>query len=381
MVDITSLSCRRCAGRSRRSRSRSTPNSSRSSPCSSSRSSSGSPPPATTACRSTSSTPTTTAPRRSPGTRRGFTDRSHFETVEALLWMYGPWFQMLVGVRRSRSVSAIRSPSRHALTFAVGLAGLAAVVPIARLTIGRWAGLAALVLCLLTGYRLRQPVLRHHRRAVPVRHELVDAGDHRDGARRRAALGRHRHGRPVHRARHRHPHRRRHHPRLSRRRDERCARSTPCCARAAARPRAAAHRRAHALVAVAIAWVGRHRAVAVAADRQSVHAVRRRLRAFRRRSTPRSNFSTGAATPSPTTCRGGTSAARLLVRLPEGFLLLLAIAHRGSASPPAAHGRARRRRLAPPRHRRPCARPASRWRRCARRSWSSPSPPSAPRSS
>src|SRR5215469_16976452 len=26
----------------------------------------------------------------------GFADRSQFETVEDFLWMYGPWFQMLV---------------------------------------------------------------------------------------------------------------------------------------------------------------------------------------------------------------------------------------------------------------------------------------------
>src|SRR5262245_59963804 len=27
----------------------------------------------------------------------GFTDRSHFETVEIHLWYYGPWFHILVG--------------------------------------------------------------------------------------------------------------------------------------------------------------------------------------------------------------------------------------------------------------------------------------------
>ena len=32
------------------------------------------------------------------------------------------------------------------------LAGLAAIVPIGRLAVGRWAGLVALVLCLTTGY-------------------------------------------------------------------------------------------------------------------------------------------------------------------------------------------------------------------------------------
>lgn len=81
----------------------------------------------------------------------GFADRSHFETVEAPLWMYGPWFQMLVAAAQSLHLGDPITV-RHALTYVAGLAGLAAVVPIARLAVGRWAGLAALVLCLLTGY-------------------------------------------------------------------------------------------------------------------------------------------------------------------------------------------------------------------------------------
>jgi hypothetical protein len=63
---------------------------------------------------------------------------------------YGPWFQILVAVVQSLT-DADRFDVRHAVTFMVGLAGLAAVVPIGRLVIGRWAGFAALVLCLLTG--------------------------------------------------------------------------------------------------------------------------------------------------------------------------------------------------------------------------------------
>jgi hypothetical protein len=63
---------------------------------------------------------------------------------------YGPWFQMLVAVVQSLT-DADRFDVRHAVTFLVGLAGLAAVVPIGRLVIGRWAGFAALVLCMLTG--------------------------------------------------------------------------------------------------------------------------------------------------------------------------------------------------------------------------------------
>src|ERR1700676_3606819 len=63
---------------------------------------------------------------------------------------YGPWFQILVAVVQSLT-DADRFDVRHAVTFMVGLAGLAAVGPIGRLAIGRWAGFAALVLCVLTG--------------------------------------------------------------------------------------------------------------------------------------------------------------------------------------------------------------------------------------
>jgi hypothetical protein len=81
----------------------------------------------------------------------GFTDRSHFETVEFSLWYYGPWFQMLTAYLQSFDF-AERITLRHAMTFLVGLAGLAALVPIGRLAVGRWAGLTAVTLCLMTGY-------------------------------------------------------------------------------------------------------------------------------------------------------------------------------------------------------------------------------------
>jgi hypothetical protein len=81
----------------------------------------------------------------------GFKDRSHFETVEFSLWYYGPWFQMLTAYVQSFEL-ADRVLVRHVATFLVGLAGLAALLPIGRLAVGRWAGLAAIVLCLLTGY-------------------------------------------------------------------------------------------------------------------------------------------------------------------------------------------------------------------------------------
>src|SRR5207244_7734870 len=38
------------------------------------------------------------------------------------------------------------------MTFLVGLAALAALLPIGRLAAGPWAGLAAIALCLMTGY-------------------------------------------------------------------------------------------------------------------------------------------------------------------------------------------------------------------------------------
>src|SRR6202011_5237783 len=41
---------------------------------------------------------------------------------------------------------------RHALTFAVGLAGIAALYPVARQSFGRWVGPAAIAICLSTGY-------------------------------------------------------------------------------------------------------------------------------------------------------------------------------------------------------------------------------------
>ena len=81
----------------------------------------------------------------------GFTDRSHFETVEFSLWYYGPWFHMLTAYVQSFDL-ADRINVRHAMTFMVGLAGVAALLPIGRLAVGRWAGLAAIALCLMTGY-------------------------------------------------------------------------------------------------------------------------------------------------------------------------------------------------------------------------------------
>ncbi len=81
----------------------------------------------------------------------GFTDRSSFETVEDTLWYYGPWFHILTALVQSLGIGNPWTV-RHAMTFLTGLAGLAALVPIGRLAVGRWAGLIALILCLTTGY-------------------------------------------------------------------------------------------------------------------------------------------------------------------------------------------------------------------------------------
>ena len=155
----------------------------------------------------------------------------------------------------SRCISPTRSPRATRVTFVVGLVGLAAVVPIARLTIGRWAGLAALVALSSDRISLRQPVLHSDRRALPVRHELVDAGDHHDGAPARAGLERHRRDRPSHRARHRDAHGWDHHARLSCRRHEPERPCRPSCTIAAARVVILTALALRTASVVVIAWV------------------------------------------------------------------------------------------------------------------------------
>jgi hypothetical protein len=78
-------------------------------------------------------------------------DRSHFETVEPFLWYYGPWHQILTAIVQSFNLTDPFT-ARHAMTFLAGLAGLAALIPIAALSVGRWAGPVAIALCLVTGY-------------------------------------------------------------------------------------------------------------------------------------------------------------------------------------------------------------------------------------
>lgn len=81
----------------------------------------------------------------------GFTNRTMFTDVEPTLWYYGPWFHMLTAAIQSIGL-AEHWAVRHALTFLAGLAGIAMLLPMARLAVGRWAGLAAVTLCLSSGY-------------------------------------------------------------------------------------------------------------------------------------------------------------------------------------------------------------------------------------
>lgn len=83
--------------------------------------------------------------------RSGFTDRAMFTDVENTLWYYGPWFHMLTSAVQSLDLGE-HWDVRHAMTFLCGLGGIALLLPIGRLAIGRWAGLMGIVLCLTTGY-------------------------------------------------------------------------------------------------------------------------------------------------------------------------------------------------------------------------------------
>jgi hypothetical protein len=80
----------------------------------------------------------------------GFTNDALFHNPE-WIHLYGPWSQILIAIAQSIS-PADPLTVRHAMTFVIGMLGIAALGPIARLTIGRWAGLTAIVLCLITGY-------------------------------------------------------------------------------------------------------------------------------------------------------------------------------------------------------------------------------------
>jgi hypothetical protein len=83
--------------------------------------------------------------------KSGFSDRTMFTDVEETLWYYGPWFHMLVAAVQALALAA-HYTVRHALTFVFGLAAIAMLLPMGRIAVGRWAGLAAITLCVTTGY-------------------------------------------------------------------------------------------------------------------------------------------------------------------------------------------------------------------------------------
>lgn len=79
----------------------------------------------------------------------GFTDKSWLDDADGKF--YGAWFSVLVAYAQSFQ-GADPFDVRHGITFLVSLAGLATVLPLGRLAIGRWAGFTAIALCLTTGY-------------------------------------------------------------------------------------------------------------------------------------------------------------------------------------------------------------------------------------
>lgn len=81
----------------------------------------------------------------------GFTDRSMFTDVEDTLWYYGSWPHILITLVQSLGLAG-HWAVRHAMTFLMGIAAIAMLVPMGRMSGGRWTGLAAVVLCLTTGY-------------------------------------------------------------------------------------------------------------------------------------------------------------------------------------------------------------------------------------
>jgi hypothetical protein len=64
--------------------------------------------------------------------------------------IYAPWFQAITALVQSFGLGTAFDV-RHTTTFVIGLLGLAALIPIGKLAIGRWAGFVAIVLCLMTG--------------------------------------------------------------------------------------------------------------------------------------------------------------------------------------------------------------------------------------
>ncbi len=126
----------------------------------------------------------------------GFTDRSHFETVEFSLWYYGPWFHMLTAFVQSFDL-ADRFTVRHALTFMVGL-GRDRCAVADRASRDRALGRSCRHRALPDDrLPLRQPVLHAHRCSVSRRHDMGDPGDPDHDTAGVAIVAGDRRGRPV----------------------------------------------------------------------------------------------------------------------------------------------------------------------------------------
>ena len=136
----------------------------------------------------------------------GFTDRSQFAFEE--MAMYGPWAQMLISAVQSLGLASALTV-RHAVTFVIGLAGVAALLPLGRLVAGQMGGADRGRAVPDHRIRLRPAVLCADRHAVSRRHVLVDACHCVDGTARDAVVARHHRDGPCHRVGARHPHRRR----------------------------------------------------------------------------------------------------------------------------------------------------------------------------
>jgi hypothetical protein len=120
----------------------------------------------------------------------GFTDRAHFEQVEAPLWYYGPWFQIVVAYLQSFEF-ADRFPVRHAATFVMGLAGIAAALPMGPARLRQVGGSGRRPPVPDHRLLLWQPLLHSHRCSVYGDNDMGDTLHCPDDARGPAILGRH----------------------------------------------------------------------------------------------------------------------------------------------------------------------------------------------
>ena len=207
----------------------------------------------------------------------GFKDRSHFETVEFSLWYYGPWFHMLTAYLQSFDwAGPDHGPARDDVPRRPRRGGGAAA---ARAHCDRPLGRACRRRALPDdGVSLRQPVRHADRRSVSRRDDVGDARHRADDAPHAAVMAGHRRCRSAHRIGHRHTHRRYHHPCLSVRSHAPVRRGILDPAWLAAALSSADRR---ALRGRRRPRLGHgDRALAMAADRQSVGAVQGRAGAL-----------------------------------------------------------------------------------------------------